>query len=123
MNKFNWFKAIGFGIAIWLLMFAIASLAVGIGIYASLWTQLALALIAGILGYVFAAFLDSYSDSQALGYGVVWAAAGIILDLTVVSLFSLQMFGFWQYWLGYALLLFAPWVQLQMRQGSSLPAR
>lgn len=125
MNKFNWSKAIGYGLAIWLIMFVLMLFASGMSIYQSEWTQLILAGLTGIIGYFFASAIEQASEGQAIGYGTIWAGMGLLLDLLASSIVKTPaFFGFWEYWLGYALLLFAPWVQLQMRSpGTRLEAR
>ncbi len=116
MNNFSWTKAFGFAAAIWLIMFIVAALlAAGLGMTLGTGTWLTLAILAGVLSYLFALGTDSASYGQALGYGAIWAAVGMILDTLISYRLQSNLFGMWQYYLGYALVLLAPWVEYEIQ--------
>ena len=122
MNKFSWTKAIGFGIAIWAAIFIVASIVVsGLGIALGTGTFTALAILAGILSYLFAIGTGSKNSAQALGYGVVFTAVGVVLDTLISYQFQSNIFSQWQYYLGYALVLLAPWIEYGLEGSEAHP--
>ncbi len=116
MKTFNWPKAIGFGVLIWAIMYAVVWLSMAINIYDSVITKIILVLIAGVISYMFAANSKSMSTSQALGYGLMWVVVGVVLDLLITSQFYSTVFSMWEYWVGYALILIAPMFQVGMSE-------
>lgn len=119
MDKFNWSKALGFAVLIWIVMFAIVWATIGMGIFNSVWTQVILAIIVGIAAYLFAVNTKAVDVGPALGYGAVWAVVGIALDLIISRQFVPGLFGLWTYYLAYALILFAPSLELGFRGSTS----
>ena len=118
MNKFNWYKALGFGLGIWAIAFGLVAVAFGLGIFASVWTQVGIAAIIAVVTYAFASGTRADNLGQALGYGAVFAAVGIALDLIVSQQLVSGLFGLWTYYLAYAAILFAPSVQVLFHQSS-----
>ena len=109
MNNFSWAKALGFGLLIWMIMFISAAiLLLGLKFSLSVGTLLVLSIIAGLVSYSFGNVVDPQNATQALGYGTVWAATGLLLDLLVSNQQQPGIFQIWAYWLGYALVLFMP---------------
>ncbi|OGE75436.1 MAG: hypothetical protein A3C85_02975 [Candidatus Doudnabacteria bacterium RIFCSPHIGHO2_02_FULL_48_21] len=117
MNNFNLTKALGFGVVIWFTMFALVSAMVGFNLFDSVLSQITVGIIGGIVAYGFASNARSPSQLQSFAYGGTWLAIGVILDAIVTSRFETGLFGSWTYWLGYGLILFAPWLQLELRTG------
>lgn len=115
MNQLNWYKAVGFGALIWLIMFATVSALVGFGISMTTGWSVALAVFMGILSYVFAINANAQTSGQAWGYAATWVAVAIVLDLIVSARFQSGLFGMWTYWLGAALVLVAPWVEYSIQ--------
>ncbi|OGE74048.1 MAG: hypothetical protein A3C49_03960 [Candidatus Doudnabacteria bacterium RIFCSPHIGHO2_02_FULL_42_25] len=115
MNKFNWFKAVGFGALVWAIMFIAASIFVGFGITINLWAEITLAIVGGIAAYLLAINIRAPAPMSAFGYGAVFVVVGVILDLIVSQQFVSGLFTMWTYYLGYALVLFAPQVELGFR--------
>lgn len=106
---FNWYKAIGFGVVIWLVMFALISALVGFDITTdTLWIGIGTAAVAGIASYIAALFTKVENMWLALAYGASWVVVGVALDLLISMRFNADIFTQWQYWLGYALVLLAP---------------
>lgn len=114
MNKFNWLKALGFGVLIWAVMFVLVWAAISMGIFSSVWTQVILAIIAGVMTYALTANTKPSEVVPALGYGAVFAAIGIILDLAISQQLVSGLFGLWAYYLTYAVILLAPTLQLEL---------
>lgn len=119
MNKFNWSKALGFGVLIWAVMFVAVWAAIAMGIFSSVWTQIALAVIAAVATYLFASNAAASDIGPAFGYGVIFAAIGIALDLIISQRLVPGLFGLWTYYLTYAAILFAPSVQLGFGSSST----
>ena len=111
MTNFNWFKAIGFGIVIWAIMFGLVWAAIGFGIFGSVLTQIALAILAGVASYFFAYGAKPEGIGTALGYGSVFAIVGIILDLIITQQLVAGLFHMWTYYLTYGVMLLAPSLQ------------
>ena len=109
--SFNWMKAVGYGLLIWVIMFAIVSALVGFKIYANFWTKIIVVLIAGALSYVFAQNVKPGAASKAIGYGAVWVIVAFILDWLITTRFDSSIFRMRSLWVGYLLILLAPWVQ------------
>ncbi|MBU6447410.1 hypothetical protein KGQ24_01025 [Patescibacteria group bacterium] len=124
MNKFNWLKGISFGILIWLAAFVIGAILVAMGAVLNVWWMLVLAVIAGALSYIFAGNANPRTTGQAFGYGITWAVIGLVLDLAVTYRFSgtTVIAGMWTYWLGYALVLMAPWLNVGAGQQTQVTA-
>lgn len=122
MTKFNWYKALGFGIGIWVIGFALVAIAFGLGIFASVWTQVAIAAIMAVATYAFAAGTQNSNVGYAWGYGAVFAAVGIVLDLIISQRLVSGLFGLWTYYLTYALIVLAPPVQAMFSSETSVRA-
>lgn len=115
MNTFSWSKGLGYGAALWVIMFVAAAILVALGITIGIGWALGLAALMAVLSYVFAVNTDSENSGQALGYGFVWAAVGIVLDLLITRQFQSNVFGMWSYWVGYAMVLLAPWAEYEIQ--------
>ncbi len=115
MNNFSWAKGFGFGVFLWLIMFVAAAVLVGLNIPLSTWSVLILAVVAGVLAFSFAVGAKPTSAGQAFGYGFLWAAIGIILDVIFSRQLNSGIFGIWSYWLGYAAILLAPWFEYEIQ--------
>src|SRR3989344_1896380 len=103
MNKFNWFKAVGFGALVWAIMFVAASVIVAFGATIGIGWSLALAVVGGITAYLFALNAKPEDGVQALGYGAAFVVIGVVLDLLVSQQFVAGLFNMSTYYLGYAL--------------------
>lgn len=116
MNNFHWGRGFGLGVALWLIMFTLVSILVGFGVAELAWMQVIAAVIAGVLAYFLALYAQPHTTGQAFGYGLLWVVVGLVLDLIVTARFNNQVFYAWQYWLGYAMVLIAPWLESASRQ-------
>lgn len=112
----NWKKAIVSGGLLWVLMFVIVSAFIGFKIYEMVLTQLIIALIAGLISYILAGKLKPSKTGIALGYGLIFIATGLILDILVTMRFNSAIFSQWTLWLGYALVLLAPLLKVKKTQ-------
>lgn len=72
------------------------------------WMKFDVAVFAGIMAYLLSAYTPIYGYSNALLFGMIFVAVGIILDILVTYNFNQEIFTYWQLWLGYAFALFAP---------------
>jgi len=86
--NFNWAKAFGFGVLIWLILFVVASILVGLNLALSTGAMLFLAILAGALSYSFASSASPHTIGQALGYGFLWVVIGIVLALFIEYLLA-----------------------------------
>jgi len=121
VNNFSWTKALGFGALIWLIMFAVSSAIAGYGISMGIGVSIALVVLVAVLAYLFALGLKSEDSAQAFEYGVVFAAVGILLDYVISARFAPGIFATWAYWIGYALVVVAPFAQHEMQGAGAHP--
>ncbi len=120
MQTFNWSKVIGYGISIWIIMFAVVWFFVGISWYDNTASDIVILLIAALLTYSFSASLRSTSASQGFGVGFVWIVIGIVLDLIISGRFLPGIFKDWYYWVGYAVILLVPALSASTREGKNV---
>lgn len=113
--NFNWTKGVGYGVLIWAVMFVIGWIltALNVNFIDNTGIQVIMALIAGAVAFAFAADARPANAGQAFGYGIIWVAAGLILDTIITGQMQPLVFTRWAYWLGYALILLSPWFQLE----------
>jgi hypothetical protein len=114
----NWKTGIGYGVAIWILMFVIVSVFIGFKAYDNSAAKVVTVIIAGVLSYLFARKAKPANAGKALSYGVVWAVAGLILDAIVTIRFNPAIFAAKSLWLGYLLVLLAPLLVVKKPQGA-----
>lgn len=103
----NYKKAIMYGALGWVIMFAIVSALLDI------YTQFAfvkvlVAVIAGVVAYILAGYLEIESYKTALIYGILWLIVGIVLDFLITVRFNSAIFTQWSLWLGYIFIVLAP---------------
>lgn len=72
------------------------------------WMKMAVAIFAGIMTYTLSAYTPLYGYSDALLFGMIFVAVGIVLDMLITHQFDPDIFTYWSLWLGYALVLFIP---------------
>ena len=111
MKKFNWSKAIGYGMLIWAIMALLVKAAYYMGIIGSAWTGIILVMIAALLSYSLGGRIDFQNGGQSFEYGLSWIIVGFILDLIITMQVYPAVVSTWFYWVGYALILFAPEVK------------
>jgi hypothetical protein len=122
MTKFNWYKALGFGVLVW----AVGGAALWVLAATTLspaWGHGIVAAVIGITAYLFAINAQPEDVGQALGYGAVFVAVGMALDAVITRTFDAHIFTTWQYYLGYALALFAPLFRAELPSDKILSAR
>lgn len=112
----KWIKVIGFGVLLWILMFAIVSAFIAFDIYKFVWMQAITAIVAGIISFILAGKIKPDKLSLAISYGLIWVIAGLILDATVTMKFNSEIFLSWSLWAGYILILLAPVLRIKKSQ-------
>ena len=115
-NTFSLTKAVGFGVLIWGIMAGSLALLVRVDALGPFMAHGIVAAIAGVAAFLFALSNKETTPGQALGYGFMWVAIGMLLDLAVTQRFDEHVFSTWQYFLGYALVFFAPLLQVTTHQ-------
>jgi len=110
---FNWKKAIGFGVLIWIIMFVTASIFVAYGVQSGTVMSLVILLVTLLAAYFCARNLVPTRCGQALGYGLVFAVIGIVLDFVISSRFVGGMFSSMWYWVSYALVVLTPCIAVK----------
>ena len=116
----NWKKAIGFGVLLWLIMFAFVS--AFLSFYALLWMKIVTAVVAGIISLVLAGYAKPTSVGQALGYGLCWVIVGVILDFLVTMRFNALFYTDMFLWLGYLLAFLAPLFRIRKTASPAQPS-
>jgi hypothetical protein len=109
----NWQKAGGYGLLLWLVMFAVVSTFVGFKIYDNVLMKVVTAVIAGAISWVLASYVKPTSINLAISYGFSWVVVGVILDAVVTRQFNGQIFLSKGLWLGYLLVLLAPLLRVK----------
>ena len=122
MNKFNWYKALGFGVLVWAAAGAALWIVASTTLSAA-WGHGIVAAVMGIAAYLFAINAKPEDVGQALGYGAVFVAVGMVLDAAITRLYDPHIFTTWQYYLGYSLALLAPLLRTELPQGTVLSSR
>jgi len=106
----NWKKAIGYGVGLWLVMFALISGMIAWGAYGTTWSHVLLA----FSGYAVAVGVASYTPIPgwrvAAIYGFSWVIIALALDSLVTLRFNPDLFASFWLWFGYALVALAPFV-------------
>lgn len=108
----NWTKAIGFGVLIWLIMFAVVSV-ISDWYQGNTWVKIVVILLAGAIAFFLAGYVKPSSAGLAIGYGLVWVVVGLALDYLITKRFNSEIFSLWSVWTGYALILLAPLLKVE----------
>jgi hypothetical protein len=114
----NWKTAIGYGVAIWILLFVIVSVFIAFKAYDNSAAKVVTVIIAGVLSYLFARKVRPSNAGKALVYGILWVATGFILDAIITSRFNPAIFTAKSLWLGYLLVLLAPLLGVKKPQSA-----
>ncbi|MCL5094051.1 MAG: hypothetical protein M1355_02890 [Patescibacteria group bacterium] len=109
-------KLVGYGAAIWAIMFVLISALVGFKLSDAAWVGYVTVVLSGVLAYVFAGMVDLKDLKSALTYGIGWVVVGLILDFVISARFAADIFSSWNLWAGYALVLLVPAVRTQIAQ-------
>lgn len=107
----NWLKGIGYGAAIWVIMFVLVSALIAFNINDIKIVHYLAALIAPVSAYFFAGYLKPNSTSNAISYGIVFVVVGLILDYLITTKFKANIFASRTLWVSYGLTLLAPLLQ------------
>jgi hypothetical protein len=122
MNSFNWSKAIGYGVVTWTIMIISLWILGSFNSVDALWAHGIVAVIGGVTAYLLGRNARPETLNQALGYGFTWALMGLTLDLVVTQWFDAHIFGAWQQWMSYALVMAAPLLQIEAHRHVSQSA-
>lgn len=99
----NWKKAIGYGVAIYAILFVIISAL--LNVITSDYFGLVLVLILAVgAAYVY----KTGSAKAGFQVGIVWAVVALVLDLLISRQFVPDIMSSWTVWIGYAILILAP---------------
>lgn len=104
----DWVKGIGFGLAIWMILFVAISAATGWGATADPRGDTLRAVLAPFLALIFSSYLSSRNLATAAEYGAMWVSTSFILDYLVSTRFDPEVFSSALLWAGYALIFLAP---------------
>lgn len=105
----NYKKLIGFGILLWIVGFAIASVFVASNAMDTLTAKLTVPLLVGITAFLFGKNLKLTSALKMLKYSGTWVAIALVLDVLITVRFAgWAIFIQWDVLLGYFLALTAP---------------
>ena len=115
-------KYLGFGLLIWVIMFAVASVFAAYKVGDKLWAEIILMAVNAVMAFVFARLAKPTSIAGALLLGLAWVVIGIVLDLIISRRFAPDLFKMWPYWVSYALVLLVPMLAVKKAATSAMPA-
>lgn len=110
-----------FGLLLWVIMFAVVSVFTGFKIYNNFWMKIVTIIIGGAITYWLAGLVKPEVAARALAYGVVWVVVGLILDALITTRFNALIFRSRSLWVGYLVVLLAPWARVMFNRKPSLP--
>jgi len=109
----NFKKAIGYGLLVWVIMFAVSCIPAAYKASESVWAIVLMFVAAIIVVYVVTGHVKPSSAGSALGYGLVWVIVGVILDYLISKQFAPNIFSLWSYWVCYLLVLMVPTLRVK----------
>jgi hypothetical protein len=102
-------RLFGFGIAIWIVAFLVASIFVATGQIDSLAAKIVVPIAVGAAAFLIGRKLKPASAGDALRYSAAWVVIVILLDAAITVPFAgWQIFAQWNVWLGLLLVLTMP---------------
>lgn len=107
----DWKKAVGYGVALWVLMFVLVSVLIAFKLYPAY--PILAAILAAVVSYVLAGYAKPKDKNEALKFGASWVVVGVLLDGLITTRFSAEIFGMWTLWLGYALVFLSPLLRVK----------
>lgn len=111
------FKRIGLGALIWVIMFAWVSVLMFVFKLETGWLYYILVWLGAIVAVWFIAGLAKTKDlSDAFAAGLLFVAAGFILDYIVTRQFNSEILSQWSLWVGYAITLLIPVIRVTMKK-------
>ena len=112
----DWKKGIGYGLAIWVVMFVLVSALIAFKVYDIKIVHYLAGLVAPILAYIFAGYIKPSDASKAIGYGIIFVAVVLIFDWLITTRFNADIFSSRTLWVSYGLTLSAPLLQAKKTQ-------
>jgi len=109
----DWKKGIGFGLAIWVLMFVIVSIFIRFGIYELQAMMIITPIISGVIAYILAGLVKPQNYMAALQYALTWLVVGVILDALITMGYNPAIFSSLYLWLGYILMVLAVFLRVK----------
>lgn len=106
-KNIDWKKAIGFGVALWVLMFVIVSAFIGFKVYTLPGMNVVSAVISAVIAYIFAGMVKPKDYATAFVYALSWIIVAWILDLVITRQFNPNIGMQWSIWLGDLLVILA----------------
>jgi len=97
----DWKKAIGFGLLMWMIMFAVVSALMAVGLAEWSWLWIITAIIAGVVGFALAKWVKPKAISLGIGYALIWVVIGLALDALVTRYFAPDILTDWTLYVGY----------------------
>lgn len=116
----DWKKIIGFGLLLWVILFAFVSALAGFKVYGNIWGKMITIAVAAVLAFLFAKNIKPATVAKALGLGIIWVAVAAILDFFITIRFEPNLFKMRSLWVGYAVILLAP-LAFRLMQKKSPP--
>ncbi|MFC1789665.1 hypothetical protein ACFLYY_01665 [Patescibacteria group bacterium] len=104
----NIVKLIGYGVAIWVVAFMVATIFVVMNMEAGAIASVVTSAVVIITAFLFARSLNIPSVKGLLKYAISWLIVGLVLDATVTVYFTgWEFFQGWGMWLSYGLTFLA----------------
>jgi hypothetical protein len=99
----NYKKALGLGVLLWLVMFAVVSAV--LSLYQHNLTKIIIILISGAISFLAVRYLKAKDIKEGAIYGLIFLLVGTALDFLVTKKFNPNIFGSLSLWSGYGLIL------------------
>ena len=91
------------GLLMWVLMFAIVSALMAIGLAEWNYLWILTTIIAGVVGFMLAKWAKPKKLIYGILYGLIWIVIGVILDAIVTRYFNPEILYDWKLWVGYSI--------------------
>lgn len=101
-------KTLGFGVALWVLMFVVVSALMAFGVYQQQWGKALTVAIVAVVVYTLAGYAKPRKAMEALTLGASWVVIGILLDFFVTAKFNAAIFEYRTLWVGYVITFLLP---------------
>lgn len=119
MLHVNWKMAIGFGLLLWIIMFAVASVAVAFKVIANTGVHALFIVLGGVIAFVLAGKVRPTNVAAALAYGASWVVISVVLDAFITMRFNSGIFREWSIWVGNLVVLLIPLLRVTKSGGQT----
>jgi|GEM_PF-1568782 len=103
------YKKLGYGVAIWAIIYLVATGFVAYNVMDSFGAKIVMIIIVAGLAVWAGTKIQEQSSAKVMRYTVSWVMIGLILDLILTVPFTgVSIFGDWSLWVNYGLIIVLP---------------